>query len=340
MFINHHLRSGISGLSFGDIPELSRNEEKEEMKTNNNKLANYIDNVRRLQKENAKMVRQIEVIESSQTKEINDLKSIYDREIGDLKTAINKMKDNYKDLQTNSEKILTENMDLKKMQEKKTQEWEKKQRAIPLLKEEIQKLKNRIENASAGHEKAQQQLKEVLPEYGKLKERLYEVTRQHETAKHERENLEGQCKNLTTELQDKIKQMEVAVHEVKYKKQVEISEMSEKLEREYDKRIQSTLAELRDFYENQMKTNRDDFTKKYENKLSGLQTLLSNERSKNSINSGEQEEAHRRIQELMSKVQKLEAENFELNKRVEKMINNIDEQKRRNQKEVNKYYYL
>ena len=31
------------------------------MKTNNNKLANYIDNVRRLQKENAKMIRQIEV---------------------------------------------------------------------------------------------------------------------------------------------------------------------------------------------------------------------------------------------------------------------------------------
>ena len=54
-------RSAVSGLSFGDLPELSRAEEKEAMKTNNNKLANYIDNVRRLQKENAKMIRQIEV---------------------------------------------------------------------------------------------------------------------------------------------------------------------------------------------------------------------------------------------------------------------------------------
>ena len=88
---NNVPRSAVSGLSFGDLPELSRAEEKEAMKTNNNKLANYIDNVRRLQKENAKMIRQIEVIESSQAKEIQDLRGIYDREIGDLKAAIKTM---------------------------------------------------------------------------------------------------------------------------------------------------------------------------------------------------------------------------------------------------------
>ena len=112
------------------------------MKTNNNKLANYIDNVRRLQRENMRMVRQIEVIEVSQVKEINDLKVCYDREISDLKEAIRKMQDNYKNLQQNSEKILTDNMDLKKLQERKNQEYEKKQKAVPLLRDEIQKLRN------------------------------------------------------------------------------------------------------------------------------------------------------------------------------------------------------
>ena len=91
------------------------------MKNNNNKLANYIDNVRRLQKENGRMIRQIEVIEESQTKEITDLRHIYDREIEDLKAGIRKMQENYRDLQENSERVLTENQDLKKMQEKKTQ---------------------------------------------------------------------------------------------------------------------------------------------------------------------------------------------------------------------------
>ena len=52
-------------------------------------------------------------------------------------------------------------MDLKKMQERKTQEFEKKQRAVPLLREEIQKLKTRIENCVSGTEKSKQQLAEV-----------------------------------------------------------------------------------------------------------------------------------------------------------------------------------
>ena len=95
------------------------------MKNNNNKLANYIDNVRRLQKENGRMIRQIEVIEESQTKEITDLRHIYDREIEDLKAGIRKMQENYRDLQENSERVLTENQDLKKMQEKKTQVYTK-----------------------------------------------------------------------------------------------------------------------------------------------------------------------------------------------------------------------
>ena len=49
---------------------------------------------------------------------------------------------------------------------------------------------------------------------------------------------------------------------------------------------------------------------------------------------GEHEEAQRRIHTLVQKVQKLENENFELNKKVEKMFNNIEDQKSRHQKEL------
>merc|ERR1712079_893206 len=225
-------------------------------------------------------------------------------------------------------------MDLKKMQERKTQEFEKKQRAVPLLREEIQKLKTRIENCVSGTEKSKQQLAEVLPEYGRLKERLSEVTRQHGEARRERESLESRSRSLSAELSDKIRQMEVRVNEVKYKKQIEITKISEKLEKEYDHRIQQTLAELRDFYENQMKTNQAEFTRKYETKLSSLQNLLSQERSHNSASNGEQEEAQRRIHGLVQKVHKLESENFELNKQVEKIISGIEDQRRKHVKEL------
>ena len=65
----------------------------------------------------------------------------------------------------------------------------------------------------------------MLPEYGRLKERLSEVTKQHADARRERESLESQSRSLSAELSDKIRQMEVRVNEVKYKKQIEITEI-------------------------------------------------------------------------------------------------------------------
>merc|ERR1711915_479101 len=91
-------------------------------------------------------------------------------------------------------------------------------------------------------------------------------------------------------------------------------------------RVQKMLAELREVYEKQMKQNRDEFTKKYESKVSVLQSMLSKERAKNNSNGGELEEAQRRISALISKVKMMEGENFELNKKVEKLTNELDEQ--------------
>ena len=83
-----------------------------------------------------------------------------------------------------------------------------------------------------------------------------------------------------------------------------------------------------------MKNNREEFTKKYESKVGGLQSLLSKERAKNSINNGEYDEAQRRIQALVAKVQKLESDNFELNKNVELVGNKIEEENKRFKVEV------
>jgi hypothetical protein len=54
-------RSNRSWADLTDEGKLTRNEEKEHMQSNNNRLASYIDNVRQLQTENRRMTKQIEV---------------------------------------------------------------------------------------------------------------------------------------------------------------------------------------------------------------------------------------------------------------------------------------
>ena len=55
--------------------------------------------------------------------------------------------------------------------------------------------------------------------------------------------MEKQSKNLATDLAEKVREMEIAFNEIKYKKTIEITEMSEKLEREYDSRYETRETE-------------------------------------------------------------------------------------------------
>lgn len=238
------------------------------------------------------------------------------------------MSGNYRELQTASERILTDNKDLKSMQDRKEDEAKQRTSAVNRLHEEIQRLKNKIAGADSDNKKAKDTLAEVLPEVGKLRTRCLEINRLLEDVKKDKAKLEGRCKELSTDLSSKVNEMESKLTVAKSRKQMELVEIGGRLEREYEDRVQKMLAELREVYETQMKQSREEFSRKYESKVSGLQSLLSSERAKNHSNAGDLEEAQRRITALSAKVKRLETDNFELNKKLERLAAAMDEQAR------------
>merc|ERR1719237_1455931 len=256
-------------------------------------------------------------------------------EVQDLKSAIDDQTRNYRDLQAASEKVLTDNRDFKSMQEKKNEEARLKIAAVNKLREEIQRLKNKIAVSESEDKTAKEKLKEVLPELGKLRTRTLEINRLLEEVQRDKAKLEGQCKDLTSDLKNKVREMENKLTTVKSRKQQELIEIGVSLERQYEDRVQKMLAELREVYEKQMKSSREEFTKKYETKVSGLQLLLSTERAKNHSNRGDEEEAQKRIAALSAKVSRLEVENNELNRKLEKLRNSMDEQARLHNSQLN-----
>lgn len=56
--------------------------------------------------------------------------------------------------------------------------------------------------------------------------------------------------------------------QVKHRKEVEISNIDEKLQEEYEDRLKKALEELREVYDKQMQQNRDDFAKLYDDRVS------------------------------------------------------------------------
>jgi lamin B len=74
------------------------------------------------------------------------------------------------------------------------------------------------------------------------------------------------------------------IKELRTRRQIEITETSSRIEQQYNAELQRSLQELRDQYEQQMRANREDVDRMYENKvclyfilfIMGLKNILSN----------------------------------------------------------------
>ena len=123
--------------------------------------------------------------------------------------------------------------------------------------------------------------------------------------------------------------------EAKAFKQEEIHELGGELKKEYGHRVRNALAGLRDVYENQFKADKDEFKEKYDKKLTTLKSLLRKQQSKNIYNSENQHENLRRIEALVSRAEELTDTNSAIHIKISKLCENVGEQKRVKDKQVN-----
>ena len=262
---------GLDNYPYPDYAEgtkLTRKDEKQNLQNLNNRLAGYIDKVRQLQRDNAKLSKQIKHIEEYQSKEVSNLKQIYDSEIESLKDALDALSKQYNQLKVASEGLLNENEELKDTLRRKDNDMKNSDNLINDLQTEVRDLSNKMGSLENERKKTQEKLDEVLPEVQKLQDKLAEAKKMLDDEVLKKADLENHCQRLDEELKFKIQLLEQQLTEVKTRKDVEITEMDSKLHEEYEDRLQKALNELRDVYDKQMAQNREDFSKLYETRVS------------------------------------------------------------------------
>ena len=330
----------LSGISFHDLSELStvsrmsRFEEKDNMQTNNNRLAGYIDKVRQLQTENTRMTKQVEYIEESQLKEMGNIKNLYDKEVNDLKNAIDSLAKSYRELQGNSDRILQTNRDLKTKVNRKSTDLKNNNDAVIVLKDQLSKLRTKMSATEKDKGKVTDRLNDVLPEVKKVQDKISETLYQLGDVKKVNRQLEEQTGCLSLELKSKMQKMDTTLAEVKVRKRWEVIEISGKLEKEYEFRVQKALAGLREVYENQVKESQNEFNQKCEAKVSALQSKLSKERFDNNSSGQGVEETNRRISALITKVNSLEEDRNRLTEKMSQLERRLRDQDTNQRKQV------
>ena len=288
-----------------------------------------------LESDNLKMTRRRNVIEENHQIELEKVKNSYDNEKKYYEKAVEELRSKYKDLKSTADGLVGENEKLlEESSNKKAKEQRKKELLESLYKEKSNILKN---NHSLDEENGQ--LLKVLEETEIKRKTITEKTSKVESAFEESRIKNTELKNKYQALSDKVNksalEMEREIEEAKVQQSEEIQEVGLGLKNKYENKLKDTLNELRESHENQMEKDKQDFKEKFEKVIQHLQTSLSDEKSKNNQNIEDNNENHKKIDTLVNKINKLEANHNKLIDDEAKLMENIEKVNDINKKEVN-----
>ena len=174
------------------------------------------------------------------------------------------MSKQYNQLRVASEGLLYENRDMKENIHKKETGLDNTKHLVDELHSEIRDLSNRLRGLEADKRNTEMKLNETLPELYDLRKKLDQTKKALDEENFNKANLEDQLKRMSEEHRFKYSVLESQLEEVKSRKEVEITEIDNKLGREYEDKLQKALHDLRDVYDQQMETNKAELSGMYD----------------------------------------------------------------------------
>uniref|UniRef100_T1GAR3 LTD domain-containing protein n=1 Tax=Megaselia scalaris TaxID=36166 RepID=T1GAR3_MEGSC len=224
----------------------SRLVEKVELQNLNDRLACYIDRVRNLESENARLTIQVQSNQETVTREVSNIKQMYEGELAETRKLLDETAREKAKLEIDTKRLWEENDELKQKLEKKTKDCSSFENSARIYESRYNDISSKYTTSVQDLKRAQEEIRNLLAENDKLRKQVEEL----------RKNLENETL-ARVELENNI--------------QIEITEIDGRLSQEYEAKLQQSLQELRDQYEGQMRANRDEIEMLYEQKLKNLQ---------------------------------------------------------------------
>jgi len=284
----------------------------------NNRLVQYIEAVRSRDIEISSLKSERSTVEETHTSEVTHIKREYGREIDSLRKAVDSISLEKSKLEIAAEK------NGRDAGEAKAELREVKKRAGDAEKE-LGTTKIRLADVEARLRALEDEATHLRPENAKLSKRLEDAKRNLEDETLKRTDLQNQLLSLEESHKFDCSMLEQQLSETKVRKQMEISEIDGRLNEEYDRKLQEQLNELRDMYEKEARTNKDEISRVYEDKLSSLQHKLDTERMNNAGGVQELRELTTKVSALTSRNMELESSNAALQKRMADVLRAMED---------------
>ncbi|CAF0726100.1 unnamed protein product [Adineta steineri] len=252
---------------------ISRAQEKEQLETLNNRLAVYIDTVRRLEQDNKELKNIISSYTDTYEVETSKVKLLYERELEDAKKLIEELAREKSRLEIEAEKSNAEAQDALAKLARKERDLRAAEGRLKQYETEIGELKARNEALGFDANRKTDENVGLRGLNADLEKQVAALKRQLESETLLRIDLENKNKTLREELQFNAQVHETAIDEVRRQRRYEVR-ADDGLRQQYDDRLLLELQELRNQTDEEMQALRDEIAGQYEKKIEDLQTTI------------------------------------------------------------------
>ena len=262
---------------------------------------------------------QVSSVEETRSREVTSVRAMYDKELSHARRALDETARDKAKFEIEAERHKTNNRELTAKLTEKSADTDRLENAVNSLENQLAEAKKKAENAANDKHRLADELKTMRPDYNNMQNKLADAKKNLEDETLKRIDLQNQLQTLGEEHKFENSILEQQLNETRTRKTIEIEEVDGRVSQQYEQKLQSSLQELRDAYEQQMAENKAGFSAVYDKKIQDLQTKLAGERGSAAGAIQEMKEMRTRSEGMSSRVRELEVNNTALMARLKEL---------------------
>ncbi|CAH8845515.1 unnamed protein product [Trichobilharzia szidati] len=240
---------------------ISRSEEKDELAHLNDRLAGYIDYVRKLELDKQKLTRRIQTVTEERMSKVEEARKTYEDEITALRNLVDDLAKQKSKAELDAKQLRDELNDMKSKANKRELENRNLQRKVESLERELSKYKQ-------DHDAYQP----LLSDYHVLEKRFEEMKRDLEAETLLRTDLENKILGLKEQLDFRSRLFDEEREKLVERSMYIEEEVEGRKQAEYESRLADELRSIRDQTASELEEYKIQMEETFENKLGQLKS--------------------------------------------------------------------
>uniref|UniRef100_A0A3B3ZLE8 IF rod domain-containing protein n=1 Tax=Periophthalmus magnuspinnatus TaxID=409849 RepID=A0A3B3ZLE8_9GOBI len=300
---------------------LSRLQEKDALRSLNDRLANYIQRVQELESERAALLVRLEQNEESKSREMSHVRRMYEEELADVRSSLDGVATERARLQIECGGLTEENKKLHSRQQKSeadltsaVSQWRRAEAALTSRDAEVSKLRSDKQRLEEQTSDLQDQLRNVEGELANTKNLLSDEMVQRIDAQNQLQTAKEQLafeKNLSEQVRTS-------------RSESRLLEVETARRTEFESKLADAMTQLRHDHEAQLLQYREELDKTFTSKLQNAQQTVKDKTNSISATKDELENAKLRLETLSSQLQSY---HNEVSVRVQELERTLDRER-------------